>query len=363
MDVHPFNSLRRRIAKIAGLFSLDQVDVAPLRSIPDVSVSPDVHDIVTAILEDANFENCVSFFEANPSIRRALLSPNSQALLFSMVRILKPMHVIEIGTYKASTSEAIARALHANRAGMLHTIDPFGSRNVPPIIRAWPRELKQRLNFTVEDSMSLFGRIARESWRPNLVFIDGNHDYEFALFDILSSARFITPGGHIVVDNIGQPGPALALQDFLIANPAWLQLGKPVASDRPAFPFDRDRTRIPNTDAAVVKAPITVQIGKRPFSNGAFAFRGDVFRGLKIDIQELATGRLDIQTIFRQFHGIPTESAVAQSIELESALGIRIIEIVPPRDWSPIIANSIEIWLTWNGPAPLTLCEHCLVPN
>lgn len=345
-----FSSWLRKIASI---------EVAPVRPIPDVSVSLNSSDIVMSILDDPAFESCVSFFTANPSMARALLSPNSQALLFSMVRILKPAHVIEIGTYKASTSEAIARALHVNCAGMLHTIDPFGSKTVPPIVGLWPQELKQRLSFSIENSMSFFGRIAQERWRPALVFIDGNHDYEFALFDILSSARFIMPGGYVVVDNIGQPGPALALEDFLSANPNWSQLGRP-AADRPNLPFDPNRTRIPNTDCAVLKAPDTLQIGKRPYSSGALAFRGEVFSGLEIDIQGQATGCLHVQGIFRQFGAIPTEATVAKSVGFESAFGARLVELEPPSDWKPAEANSVEIWLTWNGEAPLTLSKHPL---
>jgi predicted O-methyltransferase YrrM len=330
----------------------------PIQKIRVVSVSRDVPDLVTAIIEDPDFQNCVSFFASNSSIQNALVSPDFQALMFSMVSILKPEHVIEIGTYKASTSEAIARALRGNQFGMLHTIDPFGSKTVPPIIKLWPQELKNHLSFTVEDSMSLFGRLAKETWRPSIVFIDGNHDYEFALFDILSSARFIEPGGYIVVDNIGQPGPALALEDFLATNSNWLQLGKPPAIGKISFPFDRERTRIHNTDAAIIKAPSVVQIGKRPYTSGAIAFDGDVYRGLSIDIQKPATGRLDVQAIFRQFSGIPSENTVERSINIESAVGHRIVEIKSPPNWTPTLTNSIETWLTWHGSEPLELGGH-----
>ena len=40
----------------------------------------------------------------------------------------------------AATSEAICRALYANGAGLLHTVDPYGAEIVPPILRSWPRE-------------------------------------------------------------------------------------------------------------------------------------------------------------------------------------------------------------------------------
>jgi hypothetical protein len=72
---------------------------------PDVDLA--VADPIADILDAPAFQPCIAFFAANEAIDRALVSPVTQALLFTLVRNLRPEHVIEIGTYKASTTEAI----------------------------------------------------------------------------------------------------------------------------------------------------------------------------------------------------------------------------------------------------------------
>ena len=74
--------------------------------------------------------------------------------------------------------------------------------------------------------MDFFGLAGRHGSKYGMIFVDGNHDYEFALFDILSAARALEPGGLIVIDNISQPGPYFALLEFLAKNPGWRQWGR-----------------------------------------------------------------------------------------------------------------------------------------
>src|SRR5713101_6399396 len=91
---------------------------------PDGSVDADIawpivdldgDDPIREIVESNEFAACASFFTEVEAAQRAVISPKAQALLFCTARNLKPDHIFEIGTYKASTSEAICRALHANR--------------------------------------------------------------------------------------------------------------------------------------------------------------------------------------------------------------------------------------------------------
>jgi hypothetical protein len=105
-------------------------------------------------------------------------------LLYSVVRNLRPADVVEIGVYKASTTEAIARALHASGGGTIHAVDPFRREYIAAIFKQWPPELLERLKFHPISSVEFFAMI--ENWRihPSLVFVDGNHEYEFAYFDI-----------------------------------------------------------------------------------------------------------------------------------------------------------------------------------
>ena len=90
--------------------------------------------------------------------------------------------------------------------------------------------------------MDFYMEMERQSVRPGVVFVDGNHDYEFALFDIGRAAKYMTPGGFIFVDNVAQPGPFFAARDFLSANPGWREIGdRPRATIRPGRSIARDR--------------------------------------------------------------------------------------------------------------------------
>ena len=59
-----------------------------------------------------------------------------------------------------------------------------------------------------------------------VVFVDGHHNFEYALFDIMRSADYLAPGGAIMVDNLEQQGPKGATIQFLRWNPAWSLLYK-----------------------------------------------------------------------------------------------------------------------------------------
>src|ERR1700692_730403 len=118
-----------------------------------------IPDPIPAILVSPEFPKLVQKFGNSPSIKGALVSPDSQALLYSLIRLLKPEIAIEIGTYMASTTEAMARAIADNGAGMLHTVDPFGAEMSPGIIGQWPQELQNVTRLHLIDSMMFFAEM------------------------------------------------------------------------------------------------------------------------------------------------------------------------------------------------------------
>src|ERR1700757_36641 len=96
--------------------------VRPIEAIPCAAVDANgPADPIPSIIPAPEFAATPRWFAQEPS-GRSLLSPEAQALLFTLTRNLKPAHVFEIGTYLAGTSEAICRALAANAAGLLHKI-------------------------------------------------------------------------------------------------------------------------------------------------------------------------------------------------------------------------------------------------
>src|SRR5262245_34994358 len=101
----------QRFARAATSFAQGLgVAVKPLASIacPTFDTAADDNSI-RAILAAPEFQETVRWFADNPATKRSLVSPDTQALVFALVRNLKPANVFEIGTYRCGSSEAICR--------------------------------------------------------------------------------------------------------------------------------------------------------------------------------------------------------------------------------------------------------------
>lgn len=314
-------------------------------------------DPIEEIVASSEFAECTAFFEGIEAAQRALMSANSQALLFCTARNLRPDHVFEIGTYQASTSEAICRALHANGRGLLHTVDPFGGDTVPPILDRWPDELREHLRFYPENSMGFYSQV-RDHLRPGIVFVDGDHDYEFAFFDLICGARLILPGGFIFVDNISQAGPYFAAKDFLRDHPGWRECGASMTRYRAELPFDRERTTIADTDFCVLRAPPRVTIGSLPYTPGEQVWTAAQIRGVSVPIAVAASGQLNVQCVLRIFGTPPVEVTIERSVNFTNFAGALKVPFRGSfRPEEAALPRRAELWLTWEGDCELELSE------
>ena len=323
--------------------------------IVDLAVADPIADILGA----PAFRECVQFFAANEAIERALVSPVTQALLFTLVRNIRPEHVIEIGTYKASTTEAICRALCANNRGIIHTVDPYGAGMVFDTLRKWPALLRRHICFYPTDSMDFYDLARHDDIRADVVFVDGNHDYEFALFDIESAARLIRPGGFIIIDNISQAGPYFAARDFLRNHPRWCECGHCIDNYRPEFPFDPHRTTIINTDACALRAPTNYFVGDRPTTRGQQIVTASKIDGISLAVAQPATGTLYLQCVVRVFDTPPTEATIENTVTMSGTHGATRVPLqwkFDPKDVQ--FARTAELWLAWQGDRELELAEE-----
>lgn len=336
------------------------VCISPIVDVPYPRVDLSSSDgAIDEILAAAAYQASVDQFAQFRSASRALLSPNAQALLYALVRNLRPDDVVEVGTYQASTSEAMARALLANGHGVLHTIDPFGAAVVPAVLAQWPDALRRLVSFYAENSMQFFAEASRRGIRPGLVLIDGNHDYEFALFDIEASARVVRPGGLVVVDNINQAGPFVAVRDFLDRHRSWREHGDSSGRLRPAYPFDRERTAIVNTDLCILQAPRYFVVESRPVTTGEKSWSSeDAPRGLKVSVPSAASGTLHVQCVLRSFGDPPAEATVEGRARFEDSGGEVTIRL--PARWSApsTVRRTVEPWLVWEGEGELALAAE-----
>ncbi|MBI2737561.1 MAG: class I SAM-dependent methyltransferase [Rhodospirillales bacterium] len=266
----------------------------------DIKHQPVTRDSLAAAMATSTYRSLADTFVGWPEL--SLMGPHGRAVLYTLTRMLRPAAVAEIGTLHAGTSEVLARALHENGDGMLYTTDPYGADRCPPIIAAWPEELRRRVEFHPLNSMDFLQLLGRRRIRLSLTLVDGNHDYEFALFDLQMSARLTEPGGVIVMDNAEQTGPFEATRTFLAANPAWRELGDAVIGRHdPTDPFDAKRGALPKTAFIVLRAPTRLSIGATPWSTGVMPIAEPRVAGFAFTLSAPANGTLYYRCYVRAF--------------------------------------------------------------
>ena len=108
------------------------------------------HDSLLAWSRSEEFQLELAYFQDYPT--NSLMGGKAKALIYHLLRIIRPQVVIEVGTYFAGTAEIIGRALWENGTGMLHTADPYGDYCYP-LIERLPPELRCHITFYKMNSM------------------------------------------------------------------------------------------------------------------------------------------------------------------------------------------------------------------
>lgn len=227
--------------------------------------------------------------------------PEEVALMCALIEHLRADLVVEIGSLFGQTSRHMAESVARNN-GKLITIDPYGGHRMPGIVEGWPEAVRAATEFRPVFSMELFARIEEKRFsvegppKIGVAYVDGNHNFEYALFDVMEAADNLVPGGAIVIDNLEQLGPRFAVQQFLRMNPAWklYYLGK-IWSGL-INPRDLDVPK--NTEVAwgILIAPAHLQV----------AMKGRKFSG-RLPRTEIIEG---VRLHFRATPAAPVEMAV-----------------------------------------------------
>jgi predicted O-methyltransferase YrrM len=312
---------------------------------------------IDKLLASERFAAIESEFRGYPP--SSFVSDTQRAFLFCLVRVMEPQAVAEIGTAFCGTSEIIARALWENGTGILHTTDPFGAERAPPIIRKWLQPLQDVTRFYPLSSMDFFVMLYDTKAVLDIAFIDGNHDFEFAYFDVLMAARLLRPGGILVIDNTNQTGPYYAAAQFLNDNPDWVELGDAMTRQRSSQPFSVPRSSLPNSDCLVLKAPDAYPIGRIPRTTGQLE-TGPRITGFSLNIETRKfCGLLHYRFILRAFRSGNREIEEykrAGKITLDSAtighvlnhhLDPPLVSLMHERHGDCL--HKVEIELAWEG--------------
>jgi predicted O-methyltransferase YrrM len=307
-----------------------------------------------------SFERVTDFYYDYP--QNALQSHIARALLHHLIVMHRPKLALEIGTYHAGTAEVMARALHEVGEGHLETIDPFGGERCPPLIAALPPELQQRITFSPVNSGAHFDRALAQGKRYDLVLVDGNHEFEFARFDLECTARLIRPGGLIVVDNIEQPGPRLAAKLFMESHPEWQDVAGVIGQIDAVGPLDMPPPSFYFTKFYLLRAPDHYPVKSAPISFGPITSDSAAVDGIEIDLAAETQGNLHIQVYSRTFGPREPEELEGRRcfvVEVQGSQGSRIrIPLDHPLRSSLCSADfthRIEIVLAFVGDSALAL--------
>jgi predicted O-methyltransferase YrrM len=295
--------------------------------------------------------------------RQSLISDDSRALLHHLVMMRRPRRVLEIGTFVAGTTEVFARALWEAGHGHLDTIDPFGAERCPSILDAFPKELQERITFWPLNSASYFDKEFSLNDPFDFVFIDGNHEFEYALFDLLCTAKLINPRGLVVLDNIDQPGPRYATKLFLERFPEWHDVADVVRRIDPAAAFVAPPPSFPDTRFYLLEAPPHYVVRGEPRSFGAADVDRAEVEGIELALAAPARGDLQVHVYCRTF-GLeePEELQCRQSLALDIAqvpadgrLRIPLDQPLRTAFPAPGLPRRVEIALAFTGGPELAL--------
>jgi predicted O-methyltransferase YrrM len=339
--------------------SLARSEFGPIVDVPNPQIDlRRVPDPVPAILKAPEFAETTKYFAESPGGRRSLLTPMSQALLYALIRNMRPDHVVEIGTYRGGTAECLSRALQANGHGTLHTVSPYDAERFGPIFAQWPQELRARTRYYPVDSMMFFMQIDQERIQPDLVLVDGHHDYEFANFDIEASARRLTPGGFILIDNVAQAGPFRAASGFLSSHPGWRDCGVVFTPPDKTKAFDGSRSRVPGADFYILRAPFAYLIDDTPMTFGVMPWGEGQVRGLRLSLAKpRRVGTLYVECVLRAFSEARIDELVghAERVVDGSSDQVDIAFEKPITAQGTFDYYRLEPWLIWQGDTPLPL--------
>jgi predicted O-methyltransferase YrrM len=299
---------------------VDMNTIEPIKPLTPLYGSREQFEISAAGLaawrQSEAFARAVSFYKDYPL--RSLQSDEARALLHHLIVMRRPERALELGTYHAGTAEVMARALWEAGHGHLETIDPFGGERCPPIIAAFPPQLRERISFLPINSGSHFDEAIVRGVPYDLVLIDGNHEFEFALFDLMCAARIIRPNGLIVLDNVDQPGPRFATKQFLEHHPEWRDIADVVRRTDPAAPLVAPQPSFPDTKFYILEAPPYYPVTAIPHSFGAIETDRAEVDGIELELAAPARGTLHVQVYVRTFSGVePEELEHLQSVALD----------------------------------------------
>ena len=345
----------------------------PVTALPAPKLIGD--DLINAILASPEFQVSREYFADYPTTS-LLRDGVSRAFIYLLIRAMNRNSALEIGTFRAGTTEVIARALWANGVGHVDTVDPFNYPQITSALDEWDSKIRTLCTWHNENSMAFFQMAALRRSRYDFIFIDGDHEHFAALFDIQRSAALLNHGGFLLIDNVEQPSVRLAALRFLTENGSWELLAPPEArTQNPLQPAESLVMSVPDTDFWLIRAPFRTSIDARPTCVPLALFSGIVVHGLRMQLAPQAAlpnrGKISYRV---SLQAIPNLDKGLEAVWAVSAATINVAalekqgDVVTLRFEKPIdrLANHpraleyivmVETYLTFVGEGSLDLTQ------
>ena len=311
-------------------------------------------ETIQKIPSTKDFEETAERFAAYPE--PTLIGPAARAFLHELVKVCGAKAVLEIGTYFGGTTRALAEAA-GEVGGVLITIDASGDREatVKKIIALWPDELQALTTFVPHLSSMFFEMFERTgSFKFDVLFVDGDHSYRGALFDLVSCAHYAQPNAVIVVDDFNLPPVFAATRDFLVLNPAWRELSGAFDSGIAGDPFGGMRASLDGLPFLVLTGPSAISIGRRPTNFDLGPLDQAPIRGAVVRTSgDHGAGRLYANFLISSITSEAMRSSSANTfVEIAEEGGVAEIRLDPPLapSLSDGAANSCALSLVWETP-------------
>lgn len=143
---------------------------------------------------------------ANEAIDRhqALHSRGELTAMLSILEVAEPHVILEIGTWAGGSAWALSRVPTVN---LIVTVDVDPRPEAAAVLASLPcRAVQVHGDSTHPNTVQLVTQ-ALDGFAPDVVFIDGAHDFAHASADWETYASMANPGGLVVVhDTQGYPG-------------------------------------------------------------------------------------------------------------------------------------------------------------
>lgn len=196
-----------------------------------------------------------------------------------------------------------------------------------------PPEIGSRIDFYPLTSMDYFLRHDLAKGAFDFAFIDGDHSYQAAFFDLCQTGARIRPGGVIVLDNSEIWGVAYAVADFLERNPAWRLAGHAPGDVGNLREIGHKRKGKGPLGLLVLLAPSSACLGKFPLEGAITGLNAGPYGRMRLEFgREAAAGVVEFSLFFvawdRNFH--ETGHIAAQTYrsgKAEVATGAAVVEI------------------------------------